>query len=318
MARLVDSIANAPDGVMVFTAVLALVGLYFGFSGLIRQRRIEDVPTARVRSAPQGYVELVGTAHAMAGEPIVAPLSQTQCCWFSYRVERRDGKHWHTEQAGTSDGLFLLRDATGDCVIDPDGAEVSSRHSKTWSDHGSGFGGHAVHARLPSLGRKADLVVGVGGSVLEALGSGIGSHRYRESVIIEGDPLYAIGEFRSLGAAEQTASLDDLTAAILREWKQNPATLRERFDSNRDGLIDGEEWERARSIARREAAGEHAEGLQRDTLHTLRRPSDKRHFLIANLDEFALLRRFRWRARLGFAAFVLLGAASMLMVSTRF
>jgi hypothetical protein len=248
---------------------------------------------------------------------VVAPLSQTPCCWFSYRIERRDGKHWRTEQSESSDSLFLLRDATGDCVIDPEGAEVTSRHRKTWSGDGLSWGGHPVHARLPSLGRRTDLFVNVGGKVLETLGSGIGSHRYTESVILDGDPLYAIGEFRSLGAADQTASLHDLTGAILREWKQRPDTLRERFDTNRDGIIDGEEWESAREVAQQEAAREHAESLRRQPLHTLRKPSGRRHFLLANLEQFSLLRRYRWRARMGFTAFAVLAAAVSLMLSTR-
>ena len=318
MGGLVDRVAHASDGVLVITLLFALFALYLGFAGLIRVRRIEDVPTARVRSAPQGYVELIGTAQSLDGEPIIAPLSKTSCCWYSYRVERHSGKNWRSVQAGTSDGIFLLRDATGDCVIDPEGAEVTSRHTTSWSDDGSGWGGHAVHARLPSLGRKADMVVDIGGKVLEALGGGIGEYRYTESVILDGDPLYAIGQFHTLGAGDQTSSLKDLTGSILREWKQRPETLRERFDNNRDGVVDVDEWQRARDVAEREAAKEHAKGMRREQLHTLKRPADGRHFLLSNLEEFGLLRRYRWRSGFGFAAFVFLGGAVALMLSTRF
>lgn len=317
MSEWLDRLAHAPDGFLIFAAVLGIVALVIAFMALMRVRRIEDVPTARVRSAPQGYVELVGTARAMPGTPIVAPLSSTPCCWFSYRVERRSDNEWRVQDSGTSDGIFMLRDDSGDCIVDPEGAEVTTSHNATWSDNGGGRGGHGVHARLPSLGRGADLLVNVGGKVLESLGSGSGEYRYIERVILDGDPLYAIGEFHSLGSRERADSLHELTGAILREWKQHPDTLLERFDRNRDGSIDQHEWEQARAAAAREAQLAQAESLAAGPTHTLRRPADGRYFMLSNLEEFALLRRYRWRARLGFAAFAVLGAAVAVMLTTR-
>jgi hypothetical protein len=317
MAGWFERLAHAPNGLLVFVAALAIVAVYLGFSGLRRSRQIEDVPTARVRSAPQGYVELIGTARMLEGEPIVAPLSHTRCCWYQYRIERRSGKDWRTVESGSSDGIFLLRDETGDCVVDPEGAEVTSRHKKSWSDNGSSSGGHAIHISLPSLGKTADAVVDIGGGILEGLGSGVGPYRYTEAVIMDGDPLYGIGQFRTLGAAGQGNSLRELTGAVLRDWKQRPDTLRERFDSNRDGRIDVEEWERARLAAGREAAREFAEQQKRGQIHTLSKPQDGRFFLLSNLEEFGLLRRYRWRTRLGFGFFAMLGGAAVLMLSTR-
>ena len=311
-----DWLAQAPDPLLVVLAALALAGLYFGFAGLRLVRLIEDVPTARVRSAHQGYVELVGTAQAMAGEPIIAPLSQTPCCWFSYRVEQRQGSSWRMVQSGSSDGIFLLRDATGDCVIDPEGAEVTSRHKRSWAGDGSSFGGHPVHARLPSLGRGADLVVKVGGGILEALGGGAGRQRYTERVILEGDPLHAIGQFRTLRHAGHD-DLHELTGAILRQWKRDPVGLQRRFDANGDGQIDAAEWEQARAAARQEALREQAVSDHSEPLHTLVRPSGRRRFLLSNLEEFDLVRRNRWRMRLGFLAFLVFGAGALHMLAAR-
>lgn len=310
-------LAHAPDAILVTVAVLAAAALAAGVSGLRRVRLIEDVPTARVRSAPQGYVELSGTARALDGEPIVAPLSKTTCCWYRYRVERRSGKDWRIVDSGVSDGIFVLRDETGDCVVDPEGAEVTSGHTRRWSDDGSGWGSHGVHARLPRLGGAADTLVEIGGRLLDALGSGVGPYRYTEAVILDGDPLYAIGRFHSVGPGDRLGTLRELTGALLRDWKRRPDTLRERFDANRDGVVDVDEWERARTLAEREVAEQHRLDLQRDPLHTLKTPGDGRHFLLSNLAEFELLRRFRWRQRLGFGLFLLLGGATVLMLSTR-
>ena len=313
-----DRLANAPDPFVAVCAVLTVVAFGAGYTGLRRARHIEDVPTARIRSAPQGYVELIGHARSMDGEPIIAPLSKTECCWYKYRVERRGDKNWRMVDSGTSDGIFVLRDETGDCVIDPEGAEVTSHHKQRWADDGSGWGGHAVHARLPSLGRKADMFVNIGGKVLEGLGSGMGRYRYTESVILDGDPLYAVGQFHSTGSDDQGRTRRQLTGAILREWKRQPETLHERFDRNRDGMIDMEEWDHARSVADREAAREQREHDHTIPIHMLRKPADGRYFLLSNLAEFDLLRRYRWRMRIGFSLFLLLGAAVSLMVSTRF
>jgi hypothetical protein len=312
-----DRLAHAPDPALILTLVLAGAALWVGVSGLRRARRIEDVPTARVRSAAQGYVELIGSAQTLDGEPIVAPLSQTACCWYRYRVERRSSRKWELVQSGTSDGIFLLRDATGDCIVDPEGAEITSRHKRSWSGTSDGWGGYPAHARLPSLGRGADLVVDIGGKMLDLLGSGIGPYRFSETVILPGDPLYAIGEFRTLGAAGQGTSLRELTGAILRDWKRRPDTLIARFDDNRDGRVDPHEWERARAVAAREAAVQQAEDTARGHLHTLGRPADGRLFLLSNLEEFDLLKRYRWRKRLGLAAFVPLALAGALMIAAR-
>ena len=104
-------------GITSLSAVAAICGFYFAFHFLRRARIIEDTPTANIRSAHQGYVELAGTAAQMDGEPILAPLTHLPCCWYSYKVERLDDKRWLLADQGTSDDLFLLQDKTGKCII---------------------------------------------------------------------------------------------------------------------------------------------------------------------------------------------------------
>ena len=288
-----------PLGLLAFIAVAGVVGLVAGFTGLRRYRLIEDVPTARVRSAPQGYVELIGTAAAMPGEPIIAPLTQTQCCWYAYSIEERSGKNWHSVQRGTSDGLFLLHDETGDCVIDPEGAEVDSSHSKTW------FGGESSLG-LPGMHRlERDFGVGlrVASRLLSYSSAFTGEgYRYRERIILEGDPLYAIGWFHSLDDSDFSESERARMGELLREWKAHPETLRERFDHNRDGVIDQKEWETAREAARLRAKEELAETRKHTHVHVLRQPKG-RLFLIANREESAMVRRLRWRMYIGLGVF---------------
>ncbi len=286
-------------GLLAFIGIIGVVGLLVGFSSLRRYRLIEDIPTARVRSAPQGYVELHGQARALPGEPIVAPLSQTPCCWYSFRVEQRAGKNWRTIDSGTSDGLFLLRDETGECLIDPEGAEIDTTHSQTWHGSAAGLGLPGLHRLGQDFGpgfRVASRVLGASGALLG------GGQRYTERVILEGDPLYAIGWFHSLDDSDFRDSERVRMQEILREWKAHPERLRERFDLDRNGTIDLREWQLAREQARRQAR-EELEPARNDThVHVLRKPPQG-IYLIANREESALVRRLRWRARIGLGLF---------------
>lgn len=292
---LIVQLQHASLGARIAVGGIALVGLIAGFHGLRRYRLIEDVPTARIRSAPQGYVELVGTADLLPGPPIVSPLTQTTCCWYSYKVERRRERHWQVVQRGTSDELFLLRDDTGECVVDPEGASVQSLHRQRWS--GSGTGQPAMYRVDQRLGAMARGL----GRVLEGLDV-VGDHRYEETVILPGDPLYVIGWFESLDDSDWAESERARAAELLREWKRQPETLRERFDHDRNGIIDQDEWEDARRAARRRAREELAEARARTHVHLIRRP-EGRQFILSNRPEADLVRHFRWQAGLGFAAF---------------
>lgn len=274
------ALEQAPPPVMLFVAGAALLGLFTGFSALRRYRLIENVPTAKVRSAPQGYVELIGRAEMLSGEPVVAPLSKLECCWYRYRVEERHGKDWRTVNSGTSDALFMLRDETGECVIDPEKAQVDSVHTKTW---------------------------------------GMGRERFHETRLMHGDPLYAIGWFRTVGASQGGAdTLQNITREILREWKRQPQTLLERFDRDRSGAIDVEEWELARKAAQQRAQEELLHSEPVPARHVLVRPPDGRTFLLANREEAALVRGYKWRAILGLGGFLLAGSATALMVTAQF
>ncbi|RMG34437.1 MAG: hypothetical protein D6720_09515 [Gammaproteobacteria bacterium] len=230
--------------------------------------------------------------------PIVAPLTQTPCCWYSYRVERRSDRHWRTLRSGTSDELFLLRDETGECVIDPEGADVDSIHSQIWAGSANSLGTPGLHAIDRNLGPAARWV----SQTLGAIGAFTGEYRYQERVILPGDPLYAIGWFQSLDDSDWSESERARATELLREWKRRPETLRERFDHNRDGVIDQEEWEDARRAARLRAKEELAEARPNTHVHMMSRPKG-RHYLIANREERLLVRRYRWQAILGFAAF---------------
>ena len=240
-------------------ALVAIVSFFAWVLAYRRYRQIHDLPTSRVASAAQGYVELFGRSERLPGQPLVSKLSGLPCCWFRYYIERKDSDdRWKEVDSGVSVAHFLLVDDTGRCVISPEGAEVLSSRKQVWTE---------------------------------------GAYRYTEWLLLEQGPLYAIGEFITQGGGG--AELDenaDLTA-LLSEWKQDQAVLRERFDLNRDSAIDLKEWELARLQARREVRRRHAEVRAREAVNLLRKPQDGRVFLLANEVPDKLGRRFAfWSA----------------------
>ena len=283
-----------------FALAFTGVGFYTGFHGMRRTRLVQDVPTARVRSAPQGYVELEGLARPVDGAPVVAPLSGRPCCWYRFGVERHSKDKWVRVESGHSEQPFLLEDLTGRYRIDPRGAEVSTRHKRVWS----GDSDHAlwIGIRRPSVG--------------DWFG---GRDRYTEELLVDGDPLYAVGWFKSLDDLDHQRGRQTATRDLLRTWKRRRHTLMERFDHDRDGRLDPEEWEIVRRAARRRAEEEYAEQRRSMQVHSLSRPPDgSLPYLLANLPQQDLVRRYRWRTLGGFVLFFTAGSAATWMLATRF
>lgn len=236
-------------------SIMAAISLLAWLSALNRLRTIRDTPTSRVASAAQGYVELAGRGRPF-GEPLLGKLSLLPCLWYRYRVELREsGNKWKTTDSGQSEDSFMLCDDTGACVVDPEQAEILTRHRDQWHD---------------------------------------GDYRYTEWKLIENDSLYVIGEFRTQGGSSLEFDSRAELNALLAEWKQDMPALLKRFDLDNNGTLDMQEWMLARSAARREVAKTMREAQAQPDLNILGRPRDGRLFLVSNLTPDSLARRFLW------------------------
>ena len=264
-------------------------GGWFAFRSLHIARLIEDTPTSRVRSAAQGYVELAGRCRPLDGTQNLAPLTQRPCVWWKYRVQQRtesgpSGKRrqsWRTVSSGRSEQPFMLDDGTGECIVQPAGAEILAGESTTW--YGS--------TPWPTQPPGARLVRSSGHQ-----------YRYFEERIYELEQLCVLGQF----ATHTTDSSHDLkaeTAALLAEWKQDQAGLAERFDRDRDGRVSMNEWEQAREEARRTVAERQIERPVQAALNVVRRPEGGQLFLIAAFPGGDLAKRYRRRAIMAFVGF---------------
>jgi hypothetical protein len=295
-------------------AAASAYSFWYAFKSWAKNRAIVDTPTSRVRSAAQGYVELSGRGVLPPDAHIKGPLTGLPCTWWRYKIEdrrRRSGPQtlfswswgdplssfwsWSCADSGTSIEPFVLDDGTGQCLIDPRGAEVFPSATTVW------YGPEEwPQQRIPG----GD---GVLGWLLDRIPTG--RYRYTEYRLQPQEHVCALGAFRSAGGI----SVDDPDAAVtdlLHQWKQDQAALLKRFDTNHDGTLSAAEWEQARAAARKEIMEGRAADTRTPSLHVLGEPADGRCFLLAAAGGGSLARRFQRRALAGVGGFV--GSAAAL------
>lgn len=270
---------DTPVAWQVIVALIAALSVLGWMSALRRARMVADTPTSQIASAAQGYVELQGRGKPLDGIPVVSPLNQLPCLWYRYRIERRRNDKWESVESGESDASFLLNDGSGVCLVDPEGAEIITERYDRWTS---------------------------------------GDQRYTQWLILDGEPVYALGGFvtRS-GHLPDTALAEDVKQR-LAEWKQDMPTLLKHFDLNGDGTIDLDEWALARQQARREVEREHRELSAQPDLNLLGVPLGGQLYLISTLAPEKIERRFRRWSFVHLAIFIASVAAFGRMLQTPF
>lgn len=234
---------------------MALVSFAAWIANYRRYRQITDIPTSRVASAAQGYVELLGRSAQLPDAALVTMFRGLPCVWYRYQVEEKSSDDkWSLRDHGESDDPFLLIDDTGQCVIDPQSAEIITSRVETWTD---------------------------------------GDRRYTEWLLLPQDTLYALGQFATIGGAGSELDFDGDVGALLAAWKRNQPQLLKRFDLDRDGSIDLKEWRLARRQARREVEASHREIRASSDVNIMRRPADGRLFLLSNQVPDKLVTRYQ-------------------------
>lgn len=258
-------------------------------------RFIEDTPTSKIRSAAQGYIELEGRTRAFEGSELQAPLTGKNCVWYRYEVEKyvRRGKnsHWVTVKAETSDAPFILDDTTGECVVEPYGADVRASRGNIW------YGGTPRPVNLPP--RKRSSWVSLNGK----------RYRYTEERIVKDEFVYSLGYFETVNPVSRGFEKGRAIRDIITGWKQDYDVMVDRFDADRDGKIDLEEWKQVRAAAALEADQQRTEFEAGEPMHVLARsPGRDYPFLIGTHEQRDLASRFR-RSALGcLIGFLLLGS----------
>ena len=308
MSSLTEWIHQSPTDDFWVTAMVLVALTIAGFLGsfyfFYRKRIMEDTPTSKVRSAAQGYVELHGVGKLMEGPPIIAPLTGSTCTWYGYKVEERrsTGRNskWVTIDSGDSSELFLLVDDTGQCIIDPDGAGVTTTSKDVW------YGSSSRPQQRPP--RSRNMLTSLAG----------GKYRYTERRMHPEEPLYAIGLFKTVGGVGGEFDMDADVRDLIKEWKINSAALLAKFDTNKDGQIDMEEWQAVRDAAFREVRARHRENAAAPPAHVMSKTLDRRRpYILSAIPQESLIRRFQLYTIGLILLFFVSGVLSTWMISVR-
>lgn len=250
----IGMLAPGRAGWPISLALVAAISLAAWIGVYRRLRVIDDTPTSNIASAAQGYVELSGRCGSTPGAPTLAPYSQLPCAWCRYIMDRYSNNKWVRIEEGETDASFLLVDSTGSCVVDPEGAEIVTNRKDTWTQ---------------------------------------GDCRFTEWKIHQHDPVYVVGDLRTLSHEPSAADMDSDISALLSGWKHDHAALLERFDRNRDGTIDLNEWEQVRLAARAEVEQNYREMQAAPELSGVQAPRDGRPYFISNLSQRELESKYR-------------------------
>jgi hypothetical protein len=230
--------ADGRYDVVVF-ACLFVAGLILyadGWRRLCRYWLIANLPTSRVRSVAMGLAELSGKAR-LIDQSFDAPVRKVPCIWARTRVIRRTGSGKNESTSVVYDrsqaAPFTLEDETGRILVLPQGAEVvGDELCDVWIERG-----------VDAPGDVADFCTRNG---LSWTGWLDGSLRVTEWALLADTEVFVIGAVDRVNdpAGDRRRQVGD----VLKGWLGSPAR-KAAIDANHDGIIDSEEWEKAKAQA---------------------------------------------------------------------
>ena len=234
---------DPPWSVALLPAAAFIGANFWGWTAAYRRvHALEDIPLSRIASCAQGYARLEGRAAVFPGKPLRAPVSNQSCCWYRYTVVTLDAEGdpttRHVEQ---TDWSFAMTDGSGECVVDPAGAQI-------------------VGGRLNQYRDK--------------------QQHWTEHVILPKDPLYVIGHFTTSGADVSEQEVDFRVGQLIGEWKKEMKALLRRFPPGHATTYSEREWEEVRLAARREVEADLARDPPQPQ-NRIEKPADDRPFLIS-------------------------------------
>jgi len=170
---------------LALTPVAAFLGANFwGWTASFRRlRALEDLPLSRIASCAQGYARLEGKAAVFPGKPIVAPVSRQPCAWYHYVVITFDANgEQQSRSEEETEWSFAMKDASGECIVDPAGAEI-------------------IPSRINQYRDKVQ--------------------HWIERSILAGDPISVIGHFATASPDVSEEEIRFRVGELLTQWKRS-------------------------------------------------------------------------------------------------
>jgi len=242
--HLSESDAQTWSWLLSIALTLSFFASLFNFWRLLK---ITEAPISTIAAAAQGYIELHGKASTQ--KPLNTPYHGIPCVWYrawvyANRIDNPYSKKvidTRLLEYSESDITFQLDDQTGTCMVNPNGAEV-------------------VFAQKRTLFKN--------------------EHRYVEEYLPAGRPLYVLGQLDTRHEQGDIEAINRDIRATLAELKLSPNKLLNRYDHNRNGQIDMDEWELARQDAIKQVQAKHTM-MEHTGSFTLIRPTEQHLFLIS-------------------------------------
>lgn len=249
----------------IWIGCIALAGCFLWWHGMRLRMLIKRLPTSRIASAPQGYVEIAGkAANAQRHFSDAADYYLWRRTEFASRYDASGFRlfpfnlFYTTTSVEVTDTPFCVEDESGQALIVPAGAEV-------------------ICSRREVQYQGDDKVV-------------------RET-ILDGDPLYVLGNFATV---RQDVDIVALTEKLISDWTMDKAQLK-RFDTNGDGYLWGRELMAMQREARRVAEEKAGEARSTEGINVVSLPADGRRFVLSNLAPDKLAGHYHWYLGLGLA-----------------
>lgn len=110
--------------------------------------------------------------------------------------------------------------------------------------------------------------------------------------IYPGQELYVLGDMRTL-KTDNHQPIKHRISELLSRWKLKPKILLETYDTNNDGRLDEEEWQKVCKTAERVAQEDFLHEQHTVGTHVIDRSSGGRLFMITNLPPARLAHRYR-------------------------
>ncbi len=267
-------------GTWAFLVHGCISGFYIWLHGLRCARLIKDIPLSNIGTAAQGYTELFGAAcqfedqkaKSIAGVPIL---------WMRRETAQRNDSNirdsfpfnlfFTTTGVEESETPFAIKDATGTACILPYGAEIiCARESVEY----------------------------------------LGDTKITEEQIMEGDPIYVVGNFSS---ESPVFNFQEEYVALVEKWRKDPWQS-SRFDVNKDGRLDSRELLALHRAAADVVVEREAREANKGQIHIVHRPADDRIFLVSTIPPKQLAGHYYWWLTIGLAMFFGCGAAAFVMI----
>jgi hypothetical protein len=254
-------------------ALFAGIILFIHSFELIKRKRIiENCPTSNVHTMPMGEVEVNGIAEQRYA--LRSPHSHTKCVYYSYKTYYRNtvtgsgGKRTLREWGTSGRVPFYLKGEKGRVLVDPEGAILRLGYS-----------------------RRED------GTPWNILTSTHNDWETEETVIPVGRRLFITGFARRVHMS--TKIKHETYVEKLRALKTDRHRLMQ-YDSDMDGKLDPEEWDRARKAMEDETLMEYLGKAGADDIAIGQHPSGGL-FYIADRPEKKVLTSMAWRIPLSLA-----------------